>query len=55
MLNIRSPKRQYLALESVLSHPSLVNQGADYDYFWENNEKITMRFDKNETTKEYII
>ena len=37
VLDIESHMKQCLALQSALSHPSIVDQAADSGYFWKEN------------------
>ena len=40
ILDVGSHKKQYLALQSTLSRPSIVDQAVDYGYYWKESEKV---------------
>ena len=40
VLSVGSHKQQVLALNDALKHPKLIDQAADYCYFWKESEKI---------------
>ena len=40
VLNVGSHKQQVLALNDALKHPKIIDQAADFGYYWKESEKV---------------